>query len=314
MIRFFERPYPSANSVLLTGPNPVLVDTGFGADAPALLGWLAAEGVVLDRLRVLNTHAHSDHVGGNAALQRHGVPVAGLAPVVAGDRDACRAWWLQQPVEAYQVSHILQGGEVVDTGTAQWQVLATPGHTPDHVSLYADGVLVLGDALHAADLGWLDPRYPAALDWTEATLDRLAQLPARAGYSGHGPGITDVPAALGRARRRVQSWRADPARIAWHACKRIFAHALMLTDGVDAAGLERFAGAPWVRDHAALLGFEPEAFIPALLAEAVRADAVAWRDGRLRAVAVHAVPGAGWARGPVDPAQWIVSDTARAWV
>jgi hypothetical protein len=36
MIRFFERAYPSANSILLMGHRPVLVDTGFGSDAPEL--------------------------------------------------------------------------------------------------------------------------------------------------------------------------------------------------------------------------------------------------------------------------------------
>ena len=37
---FLQRAYPSANSILLRGARPVLVDTGFGADAPALLEWL----------------------------------------------------------------------------------------------------------------------------------------------------------------------------------------------------------------------------------------------------------------------------------
>ena len=44
---FFQRPYPSANSVLLHGPRPVLVDTGFGADVPDLLAWLRGLGTPL---------------------------------------------------------------------------------------------------------------------------------------------------------------------------------------------------------------------------------------------------------------------------
>ena len=307
-VRFFERAYPSANSVLLMGPYPVLVDTGFGADAPALLAWLAAEGVALDGLRVLNTHAHSDHVGGNWALQRCGVPVAGsevdAARIAAQDPDACRALWLQQPIEPYRIDQVIRPGQVVQTGTTAWQILATPGHTAEHMSLYADGVLVLGDALHAADVGWLDPAHPSALDWTEATLEMLAALPARVGYSGHGPAITDLPAALGRARRRVQRWREQPLHIALHACKRIFSHALMLSDGVDEAGLNGLFQAPWCCDHARLLGMSPVVFIPVLVEEAIRAHAVAWRDGRLTAVAAYNVPRPGWAGAPTNPARW----------
>ena len=47
---FFQRPYPSANAVLLHGPAPVLVDTGFGADIDGLLDWLRAEGIAPERL------------------------------------------------------------------------------------------------------------------------------------------------------------------------------------------------------------------------------------------------------------------------
>ena len=36
-VSFLQRPYPSANVVLLHGSRPVLVDTGFGADSAALL-------------------------------------------------------------------------------------------------------------------------------------------------------------------------------------------------------------------------------------------------------------------------------------
>ncbi len=309
--RFFQRPYPSANSVLLTGPRPVLVDTGFGADTSSLLAWLAEQGVAPETLRVVNTHHHCDHAGGNALLQsRFGVPVLTnaleAAAVNARDPDACRAAWLQQPIEPYVVTGTIAEGDVIETGVATWQVVVTPGHTPGHLSLWHDGVLVLGDALHDADLGWLDPwQSPGALDQTAATLDRLSAIPAQMGYSGHGPAIANLPGALDRARRRLESWREDPARIAWHAAKRIFAHNLMVSDGLAEPELAPgLMGAPWFRDHAEALGFTPGAFVPALVQAAVRADAVTWRQGRLYAVAAHIVPPTRWATGPIRPADW----------
>ena len=314
-VSFFQRPYPSANAVLLHGPAPVLVDTGFGADVDGLLDWLRAEGVAPERLRVVNTHSHCDHAGGNHALQtRFGTPVAadaGEAAAVNGrDPDACRAQWLDQPIEPYTVQHTLRDGDVVDTGAAAWRMVATPGHTAGHLSLHnaETGVLVLGDALHGADVGWLNPYREGAdvLDRTAGTLERLAALPARIGYSGHGPAVTDLPRALDRARRRAASWREDPQRIAWHACKRVFSHALMVAGGAAEAELAPLLlPAPWFRVHAEqAFGLSPEAFLPVLVRETVRSDAATWRDGRLQAVAAHRSPAPGWASAPLKPALW----------
>ncbi len=312
---FFQRPYPSANNVLLHGPSPVLVDTGFGADVPELLAWLHGLGTPLERLRIVNTHSHCDHSGGNWALQtrfgaRIGADAFEAAAVNARDPDAGRARWLRQPIEPYAVDHLLREGDVVETGAAPWQVLATPGHTRGHLSLYQPdhGILVLGDALHAADLGWLNPYHEGvrSLDHAAATLDRLAALPARVGYSGHGAALSDLPRALDRAHRRVQSWRDAPERIAWHACKRVFSHALMLAGGLTEPELApMLLDAPWFRDHAEqAFGLTPEAFVPLLVQETIRADAATWRDGRLVAVAAHQAPRPGWPSAPASPDQW----------
>ncbi len=315
-VAFLQRPYPSANSVLLLGRRPVLVDTGFGADTPALLTWIATQGVdARDLALVLNTHSHSDHAGGNYALESEfGVPIAAQVDeailVNTRDPDACRAAWLRQPVEPYQVTRQLQGGDTVGTGSTAWLVVGTPGHTAGHLSLYSadHGVLVLGDALHDADLGWLNPYREGAdsLDRMAETIERLATLPARVGFSGHGPAIADLPAALDRARRRLAGWQSDPERIAWHACKRIFSHVLMLADGLmEAALAPTLLAAPWFCDHAEYaFGMTPDAFIPLLVAEMLRSGAAKWRDGRLSATAKHALPQPGWPFAPTNPADW----------
>lgn len=304
---FWQRDYPSANSVLLPGPRPVLVDTGFGPDAPALLDWLAAQNVALSGLRVFNTHAHSDHVGGNAALAHYGVPNACSRAEAPRGPDACRAQYLAQPIEAYAASITVEPGDVIDTGTGRWTVLATPGHTAGHCSLTDGDALILGDALHGADVGWLDVAQdgPGALDAAADTIERLAALPARIGYSGHGPAITDLPAAIGRARRRIARWRQDPTQIAWHACKRVFAHMLMLEGGLTEALLApTLTPMPWFGAHAAMLGLSSDAFVAALVTEGLRADAVAWHGGVLVATAPYRVPPPGWAKGPTRPADW----------
>ena len=315
-ISFFQRRYPSSNSVLLHGARPVLVDPGFGADVPELEAWLRAEGVEPQALSlIVNTHSHCDHAGGNHALQqRYGKTIAAdpgeAALVNARDPDACRAQWLRQPIESYEVGRMLVDGDTVATSRTTWRVVATPGHTAGHLGLHSpeQGVLILGDALHDADIGWLNPYREGAdsLERQTATIERLQRLPARIGYSGHGPAIRDLPAAFARARRRLQSWRDDPARIAWHACKRIFSQALMLTDGLTEPELApMLLACPWFRDHAAhAFGLVPEAFAPVLVAEMLRSGAAAWSGGRLVPLAPYRPVPAGWPRGPASPAAW----------
>lgn len=315
-VSFLQRPYPSANVVLLHGSRPVLVDTGFGADVPELLRWLETQSVAPSALSlVVNTHFHCDHSGGNHALQAlHGVFIAAQADeavlVNRRDPDACRADWLRQPIEPYEVNRRLHDGDMVSAGRWVWQVVATPGHTAGHISLHSaeHEILVLGDALHDADVGWLSPYREGldSLDRAADSIERLARLPARIGYSGHGPAITDLPQAFDRARRRLRSWREKPERAAWHACKRIFSHNLMLTDGLEEAAIPgALLDAPWFRSHATLaFGMAPEAFVPLLVSETLRSKAARWQDGRLVATAAHRVPRAGWPQAPASPAAW----------
>ena len=298
--RFFRRPYPSANTVLLTGPRPVLVDTGATSDVPALFGWLAAAGQPPAGLAlVANTHWHVDHTGGNPALRRLGVPVGAeaheAAALDAGTPDPCRATWLHQPCDPCRADRALHPGDVIDTGARRWTVLRLPGHTATQVGFWdpCGRILVAGDALHDADLGWLDiDADPAALDQAEATVGRIAALAPGIVLSGHGPVIDDVPAALGRARRRLAGFRARPERIAWHAAKRIFTHALMLEDGLPRHAIAPFlCASPWLHDLARrAFGTTAEAFIPVLLAEMTRSGAARWDDGRLLPSAPYAAP------------------------
>ena len=67
---FVQRGWLSANHLLLTHDDEtVLIDSGYVSHAQQTLGLVAhaLKGRTLDRL--INTHLHSDHCGGNAALQ-----------------------------------------------------------------------------------------------------------------------------------------------------------------------------------------------------------------------------------------------------
>jgi hydroxyacylglutathione hydrolase len=313
-LAFFEREYPSANMVLIRGERPVLVDTGFGSDLPATEKMLREAGIPPEKLRLIaNTHYHSDHVGGNSGLQqRYGIPIAAhrwdANLVNRRDREVCSAEWLDQPVEPYEVNLPLSDGDEIEASVTL-QALHTPGHTLGHVSFYApdEQVLILGDAVHGDDVAWINPfrEGVGALQRTLETLDKLASLPVRLAYSGHGAPIEDLGAAIDAARRRYAKWLDDPQKVHWHACKRIFAYALMLGGGLSEEVDSYLLRCPWFNDLARH-GFEvePKDFVEPLIAEMLRSGAAGWQDGKLVVLAPHNSPPAGWPHTPSRPRNW----------
>lgn len=314
-LTFFEREYPSANMVLIRGERPVLVDTGFGSDLPATERLLREAGAPPESLYlIVNTHYHCDHAGGNSGLQRrYNLPVAAhrweAQLINHRDLEACSAEWLNQPIEPYEALPLSDGDEI-DAGAMVLRVLHTPGHTLGHISLYApeEQVLICGDAVHTDDVAWINPfrEGAGALERTLETLDHLSRLPVRWACSGHGPAIEDLKAAIDAARRRYQKWLEDPEKVSWHACKRIFTYALMLSNGLDEAEVSRYLlQCPWFQDYSRH-GFrvQPEDFVEPLLAEMLRSEAAGWQGRRLIARAPHNPPPANWPSGPTRPKDW----------
>lgn len=311
---FFERPFPSANSILLHGIAPILVDTGFGSDIPQLEQWLHAQGVPPEHLSlIVNTHYHSDHVGGNRWFQQaHGTPIAASAHdaelVNTRDPAVCAAEWLCQPVEAYRVDRVVE--RLLDTGEQFWTVISSPGHTRGHISLWNDATrtLIVGDVAHAGDIGWLNPTLEGTdcLEQSIASLEQLDLLMPQLALSGHGPAITDPTTAFARARKKLEKLRDDPEAVAWHAAKRIFAYALMIEDGLSReAVMPYLLAAPWVMALARTpMGQTPDAFAEKLLTEMLRSGAAEWVGDDLKACGPHHPPPKNWSKTPTLPAEW----------
>lgn len=289
------RPGPSANVVLVRGPDgALLVDCGAGTRASdaRLDAFLAGHGLTpADLALLVTTHWHADHAGGAARLQReHGVPVAAgaaeAALMAAGDPRAFDGPWLAWPVAPYAVARPLVGGDVLTDAGVALEVIPTPGQTPGHLALWApaDRVVVTGDLLQRHDVGWM----PAGGPWAEgaadaliASVERLAALDARIAVPGHGPPVEDVPDAVERSLARYRRWREDPEPAGWHAGRRALVSLAMLErlrlDGVH----ERVEVMGWLQDIATLAGTTPAGAVDRLVAELTGSGALAVRDGAL---------------------------------
>ncbi|GGL23256.1 hydrolase [Halarchaeum grantii] len=176
--------HPSA--VELPDGGVLLVDAGFAHTLDQLEAGLAEHGHSLDDVRyVLLTHQDGDHAGGLAPLcdrlehpvtvfaHRDDAPVVeGLADPVKGDPDDRYA---PAPVDVQVVD-----GVELRTAVGPLQVVATPGHTPGHVSCYLPdtGVLLAADATVAEDGELVGPaeRFTPEVARAYESLGRLAEL------------------------------------------------------------------------------------------------------------------------------------------
>jgi glyoxylase-like metal-dependent hydrolase (beta-lactamase superfamily II) len=178
--------------------------------------------------RVLNTHLHSDHCGGNATLQaaygcRTAIPAAEAAKVRDWDEDALSFTATGQQCARFSVDDTIRAGDALVLGDLHWQALAAPGHDPHALLLFcaAEGILISGDALWENGFGVIFPELAGepGFDEAGATLDLIAGLDVRLVIPGHGAPFADAPAALARARSRLDYLAADPRRNAENAVK-----------------------------------------------------------------------------------------------
>ena len=227
-MRVFERGWLSSNNVLFTGDSPALVDSGYVTHAPQTLALVRH--ALGDRAlgRLFNTHLHSDHCGGNDALQaaygcHTSIPAAEGGKVAAWDEDALSFRATGQQCARFGFDALLAPGQVLELGGMAWDVLGAPGHDPHAFLLFcrSERILIAGDALWENGFGVIFPELDGASGFAEAraTLDLIGTLDARVVIPGHGRMFGEVPGALQRAYSRLDYLSADPKRNAENAIK-----------------------------------------------------------------------------------------------
>jgi hypothetical protein len=156
-------------------------------------------------------------------------------------------------------------------------------------------------------VAWIDiaQHGVVAVEAAMASVERLAALDVRWACSGHGAPIEDPPATFAGAIRRYEKWLAQPERIGWHACKRIFAYELMLGPQTAEECNTYLLRSPWLQAYAErIFRTTAQEFATELLAEMVRSGAAQWVEGRLTPTTPFQQPAPGWCREGRKPADW----------
>jgi len=280
-ITVFERGWLSSNNILLADAQAaVLVDSGYQthADQTCALVQQALGPRKLDLL--VNTHLHSDHCGGNAALQRHWPGLQtwippGLAPaVMAWDESRLSYRPTGQRCEPFQVTGLLQPGSVHRWAALDWEVHAAPGHDPDSVILFAPAgrLLISADALWQQGFGVVFPELEdiAAFDDVAATLDLIERLQPQTVIPGHGAVFCDLAAALAVARRKLEGFARAPEKHLRYGAKVLLKFKLLEFGRISQDDFVQWAlSVPYMQQlhgrHGQ--GYSAQAWLEALLAE-----------------------------------------------
>jgi glyoxylase-like metal-dependent hydrolase (beta-lactamase superfamily II) len=249
-IRVLERGWLSSNNVVfLEGGRAQLVDSGYVTHAEQTVALVrhALDGRTL--ARVINTHSHSDHIGGNAALARGfgcriAIP-AGIAPaVVEWDESALLLAPAAQSAARFAHDEEIADGDELELGGRAWRALAVPGHDMHALAFYDEPnrILISGDALWRNGFGVVFATLigdATALAVTRATLEKLSRLAIDIVIPGHGAPFDDVDDAFKRAFERIAAFEADPQRLGKHALRVLFSFWLLERRAIAARELPR---------------------------------------------------------------------------
>jgi len=191
---------------LETGPimtnTYILGDSGSGeglvVDPGGHVGAIrtALERHKLDCKLIVNTHAHFDHVGGNAELHKAtGAPIlihAAEAPFL--DQLSTQARMFGMSVDNSPApERTLDEGDTVEVEGLKLSVLHTPGHSPGSISLVVEGagMILVGDLVFQGSVGRTDLPGGSMRALVDSVKSKIFVHPDDTKlYPGHGPPTT----------------------------------------------------------------------------------------------------------------------------
>ncbi|OHC72133.1 MAG: MBL fold metallo-hydrolase [Rhodocyclales bacterium RIFCSPLOWO2_02_FULL_63_24] len=295
-IQVLERGWLSSNNVLLfEGEAATLVDTGYVGHAPQTVALvksaLAVRRAPTALRRIVNTHSHSDHIGGNAALQAaFGCSIAipaGIERMVRDwDTDALLLDAAKQRGDRFAHDAVIEANSEFEMGGLLWQALAAPGHDMEALVFHcpAQRLLISGDALWQDGFGIIFGEIfgrKDALPATRSTLEMIGRLDVDVVIPGHGAPFADFDAAMVRAWRRLESFEADSTRVGRNAVRACFTFNLLDLQRLREDELPAYLKSVPFFDtiNQSMLGFTDAEFARWLLDELLRSRSIALRDG-----------------------------------
>jgi glyoxylase-like metal-dependent hydrolase (beta-lactamase superfamily II) len=186
---------------------------------------------------LLNTHLHSDHCGGNAALQERFdrlvtlIPPGEAAPIQSWNEEKLSYVATGQICPRFEFDGLLASGSQIVLADVAWEIHGAPGHDPHSVILFEpiSRTLISADALWQNGFGVVFPELNGEPSFEDValTLNQIEQLAPRQVIPGHGPVFTNLDASLRIARGRLDHFSRHPLKHARYAIKVLMKFVLL---------------------------------------------------------------------------------------
>jgi glyoxylase-like metal-dependent hydrolase (beta-lactamase superfamily II) len=294
-IDIFERGWLSANNIFLHGEEDVsLVDTGYCAHQELTVS-LVSNALQQHHLtslnKVVNTHLHSDHCGGNAALSTAfdceiWIPEAEAIAVQHWDEQLLSFQQLGQDCPRFTHQALLIPGEEIVLGRYHWQILAAPGHDNHSMMLYQEQhqILISADALWEEGFGVVFPELWGESGFEEVakTLELIEGLSVALVIPGHGRPFTDIKKSIDIAKSRLDYLSSDADRNARHGAKVLLKYKLLEWRSQEISQVKQWiSGTPALESIRGQMNLSAEDFQAWLVQALVKSKAAVIEKNRL---------------------------------
>ena len=243
-VHVFERGWLSSNNILCVDQSrTALIDSGYSTHAAQTVELCTAALGSRSLDFLINTHLHSDHCGGNAALQLRYTELKTLIP--PGEASLIASWdqvglsyaATGQTCPRFTFDGLLSPGATFPMADANWEIHAATGHDPHSIILFepSSHTLISADALWEDGFGVVFPELEGenAFGEVAATLDMIEKLAPSWVVPGHGPIFRYRPDVMSRSRQRLDAFVKNPQRHARHAAKVLLKFKLLELQQVD---------------------------------------------------------------------------------
>ena len=294
-LQVFERGWLSANNILLTDDDSAtLIDSAYVTHEAQTVALVqnALNGRALDRL--VNTHLHSDHCGGNHHLQTHytqletWIPPGEAKAVSIWDAEALSYEATGQLCPRFKFEGLLQVGQILPLASLNWEVHAAPGHDPHSVILFepTHKILISADALWANGFGVVFPELEGVEAFHEVsqTLDLIESLKPIWVIPGHGAVFDNVDAALEIARKKLDGFVQSPLKHGRYGAKVLLKYKLLeLTEVENTSFMAWASEVPYLKilhqTHAASMSLQE--WLQDMLQDLERSKALVFQDNMI---------------------------------
>jgi len=169
-----------------------VIDPGDGEAADLILKTIKENNFTLEY--IINTHGHSDHIGGNKKIHLNTsskLLIHELDSEMLTDSKKNLSFYLGKEIYSLQADQFILDGDEVLVGEMRIKIIHTPGHSPGSVCLLMDNVVFTGDTLFSQGIGRTDLPGGSYKDIIASVKGKLFLLDDnKVIYPGHGPQST----------------------------------------------------------------------------------------------------------------------------